>query len=377
MRFGTISKFGTSLLFAGMCLFSKAETNETKQASAREIRTLSSYFQELPFSIKDKEIIYKDFKNMHFDLLPRTNIEKNNELGEKSLIFKKYYHVDDESKLENILITEAFKLGYNKKDLEELAPSQALNLCFKIITNSLDFAYVDNDEDFIKKYGSSLPIEDYLYIGKGDCDKYSGGLSAIFNQLKKYNKNINNLYVLDGSLGGDYPTHAWNAILAVTDKNIFLTHIDLTWADCGEESIEARRGKHIPWDDDELKARFYKEVGELGKSSEYFFKVYNKFHMIETKKMALREIFSLYYIKDNLEKAEKYKKMYENLYSKEELEEDYNYKIILMQYSRLKEDNINKEKTYLKNMGLNPVYMINKSGLLELEKEKQIGERRK
>jgi len=228
--------------------------NEFNKSSAIEENIIKINESLFPFKTKKKlmkkRIVYKNFSGIDFDEFQNEGIDSSY-AGLINILTSNFPIIKDEKRLENIAFEEANKLGYNKDAVKNLGAEDALNLCIGIVINKINYFDVDKDENL-----RNLSIEDYLEIGKGDCDKYSRAFIAVFNVIKRYNKALENIFVSYGGLGGITINHSWNSILIPLKEKIILTHIDLTFYDQGK-SIEAKRGYHLPEDDLELKAIFF------------------------------------------------------------------------------------------------------------------------
>src|SRR3989344_17889 len=241
--------------------------NEFNKSSAIEENIIKINESLFPFKTKKKlmkkRIVYKNFSGIDFDEFQNEGIDSSY-AGLINILTSNFPIIKDEKRLENIAFEEANKLGYNKDAVKNLGAEDALNLCIGIVINKTNYFDVDKDENL-----RNLSIEDYLEIGKGDCDKYSGAFIAVFRVIKRYNKALENIFVSYGGLGGITINHSWNSILITLKEKIILTHIDLTFYDQGK-SIEAKRGYHLPEDDLELKAIFFRCSGLYDESYMYY-----------------------------------------------------------------------------------------------------------
>ena len=233
--------------------------NELDKPIIIEEQTDTALVQKSRRAILSKRIIYKEFSKIDFDefkgkSLDDWYVERIGRLNRDIL------RVNDRKKLERFVFEEAENLGYSKERIKKIRGKEAINLCIDIVNKRIDYFDVDNDKNL-----RNLSIEDYLEIGKGDCDKYSGAFIAVFDIIKEYNKNLENIYASYERFGGFDIEHSWNSIIIPLEKEIILTHIDLTFYD-GGGSIEAKKGYHIPKDYLEIYAIFFRGVGLFDES---------------------------------------------------------------------------------------------------------------
>ncbi len=265
-------------------------------------------------------IVYEDFYDIDFDALPTHKIEMPKPF--KSLNKRiKLPKVTNQKKLEKIVFENAEKLSYDKTKIANLSIKDALNLCLNIVSETFEYFDVDNDEEFIKKYGEFLPIEEYMEIGNGDCNKYSDAFIATFRIIKKQNKNLNNVYVTYGDLGGMTKPHAWNSLLYFTENQIIITHIDPTRYD-NHGSLEAKKGYHIPWDYLEFRARFFSKLKLYDKSYEYYEKLYSQPLYIIRRAQTLSKMAFVSSQLDDKQKMDKVRKRFSHLFTKEMTKEE-------------------------------------------------------
>ena len=152
---------------------------EFNKSSAIEENIIKINESLFPFKTKKKlmkkRIVYKNFSGIDFDEFQNEGIDSSY-AGLINILTSNFPIIKDEKRLENIAFEEANKLGYNKDAVKNLGAEDALNLCIGIVINKINYFDVDKDENL-----RNLSIEDYLEIGKGDCDKYSRAFIAVFN----------------------------------------------------------------------------------------------------------------------------------------------------------------------------------------------------
>ena len=141
--------------------------------------------------------------------------------------------VSNPDRFHNEVLQLSNEIGYSRKRLSQLKPSELIRLSVDIVGNRLEYFDVDKDDEFIRKHGKNLPVDDYFHIGKGDCDKYANLTIATYNFLKSMDSNPNNRNVyLTRNFGGDGGFHAWISVVAAKSPNqIFVSHIDPTYHD--------------------------------------------------------------------------------------------------------------------------------------------------
>lgn len=164
--------------------------------------------------------------------------------------------VADPLALEKMIIASAEARGVQANELARLTAKQAVELAVNIVADRLTYLLVDEDQQFIDRYGKHLPIDRYLQIGRGDCDKYAAGVEVVFSYLKTQNPGLANVHVSRASLGGLTQAHAWNTVLLVGDGGIAVSHIDPTFND-NQGNLIAQRGFHVSKNQKEFVARFY------------------------------------------------------------------------------------------------------------------------
>jgi len=251
-----------------------------------------------------KPLVYCDFPEIDFGSLPAEKVDVPDDLTSLKRFQKNngqefsYYwnpRMSSPKTLEKLALAEASKLGHDLEGISTLSAKDAIMLGVEIVASRMEYAYVDEDEDFIAKHGKVLPIDKYFELGKGDCDKYSAALISVFRLIKKHNPNLRNVYMAR-DLGGIDPGHSWNNIIFLTKDGIILTHIDPTWYDGGDD-LEAKRGVHIPEKDKELFAQFYSKVGNYQKSYDFYSQILNE---TENTSEKARFLLRMAYVADQL-----------------------------------------------------------------------------
>lgn len=289
----------------------KAQPGETREEKAQPKETIEEFLQRMCNEIKsetkrkEQELVeflqkrpieYRDFSKIDYSLVPKEAIPLPDQFKERiESSFSGPSKPKDTKKLEKIALSEAEKLGCTIDAIKNLSAKDALKLCIDIVLQKLEYAHVDTDPKFIEEHGEHLPIEDYLGIGKGDCDKYTAALQAVFSVIKGINPNLSNIYVADKDLGGGFTVlHDWNALIFITDKNVLISHIDLQAKDDNED-LEAERGKekdgaHLPSDDLEFKARVYSRLNLFEVSYNFHKDMLDKAAKTEDKKRILKDM---------------------------------------------------------------------------------------
>lgn len=307
----TALAFGIETIIAPGCSLAKKIVHPSERAAtasaaytprSNPVIVGPSYGEEETRTTWDRygeNIIYMNFSDIDFNSLTSMPIEIPSDL-EDSL---EQPNVENWQLLENIMFGEASKLGYDMEDIGQLSAKEAIDLSVKIVCKRLKYFDVDWDEKFIKKYGAHLPIERYLEIGKGDCDKYADAFLAIFNMMKRINPHLKNVYASDGSLGGNILMHKWNSLVFLEEDKIFLTHIDLTAYD-NKGSLEGKIDIHVPEDKDLLLAQVYMEIADFSHSYDFYGRVLDKCGTVECKAETLDSMIFLAYMMEDREKAD-------------------------------------------------------------------------
>lgn len=150
---------------------------------------------------------------------------------------------------------EAIKLGYSKEKFQNMNIQEAVWAAVKITCSRISYFDVDADKAFIKKYGVLLPADEYFHLKLGDCDKYANITIACFNIIKRFNKNLQNVYLSQSDLGGNNIPHAWICILIVQKDGLIISHIDPTFYD-NKDKLEAS-DYHLDRDNNFYLVNFY------------------------------------------------------------------------------------------------------------------------
>lgn len=141
--------------------------------------------------------------------------------------------IKDWNKFEKLVNETALQIGYELKKIESMKAKRAIKAVVEIVSHRLTPFLVDDDAEFVKKYGKELPIERYFELGMGDCDKYRDSVIGVFSLFKQQNPNLRNVYVSNSRLGGRVIPHAWNSIVVLEKDKIKLSHIDVCRYDEG------------------------------------------------------------------------------------------------------------------------------------------------
>jgi len=311
---------------------SEAKAEVTYPKSILEIETEADDQQSIFQQIRNEErlkrrkeifwetpIEYVDFYNIDFNAFPEEKIDLPEAFYDRINSDINLPRIEDKEKLENIVRTETEKRGYDWNTISELDANESINLCIDIVCGKIDYYDVDLDKDFINKYGSFLPIENYLEIGLGDCDKYAYAFIATFNIMKEKNVNLSNIYVSTSRFGGNFLFHEWNSIFGFDKENTkIMTHIDLTFYDNGGK-LEAKRGYHITENTLELNASLFGSLGAFERSYTLYEDLYEKADDLEEKARFLDEMGILSMQLRDSSMMETVRERFKSLYDKEEL----------------------------------------------------------
>ncbi len=205
-----------------------------------------------------KNIIYYDFSKIPDGLTLDKRIELPADLAKFMDESWDKPEIKDFNLFEQDFWEEASKLGYNPDKFKNISPKEAIMAAVEIVASRFTFHYVDEDQDFINKYGEHQPIDVYFHLKLGDCDKYRDATIVAFNIIKKLNPSWENIYLASGTLGGNLRPHAWVAILMPQEDCLILSHIDPTFYDAGGP-LEAD-DFHICLEHNIFLAYFYKEL---------------------------------------------------------------------------------------------------------------------
>lgn len=219
-------------------------------------------------------VVYRDFSKINFDSIPvqKVKIPDSLECNLKYSVWHKH-QMSDKSKLRRIALEQANSLGYDIEKIKKLSIREFIIMCADIVAKRLEYREDVDDKkgEFAAKYGYRLPIEEYLEIGLGDCNKYAAGMVWIFDTLKEMNQNLENVYMGYKDWGGNWnwTNHDWNSIVFLTKDGIILTNIDPTRYDA-YGILEGKRGEHISENDLEILAFFYRGIGDFDRSYNVF-----------------------------------------------------------------------------------------------------------
>ncbi len=206
---------------------------------------------------KDK-LVYYDFSKIPDGLALDKRIELPADLAKFMDESWDKPKIKDSILFEQDFWEEASKFGYNPDTLKNISPKEAIMAAVEIVVSRFTFCYIDEDQDFISKYGKNQPIEVYFHLKLGDCDKYRDATIAAFSIIKKLNPSLENIYLVSERLGGNFQPHAWVAILIPQEDHLILSHIDPTFYDAGGH-LEADTF-HICLDNNIFLVYFYKEL---------------------------------------------------------------------------------------------------------------------
>ncbi len=181
----------------------------------------------------DKQIIYYDFSKIPDNLVLDKKIKPPKDL--KKFLGNKWNNprIKNHERFEQEFWEEANKLGYTLDKFRKIDFKEAVIAAVEIVAARLTYYLVDDDKDFIKKYGEYLPHDVYFHLKLGDCDKYRDTTIAAFNIIKKLNPRLQNIYLSIQCLGGNFQRHAWVSIIIPQKDYLALSHIDPTLYDNG------------------------------------------------------------------------------------------------------------------------------------------------
>lgn len=182
---------------------------------------------------------------------------------EKYLTAQIHNNQTEEEQFKKDFWKEAHKLKYSPEKFKNMDFEEAILSIVEVIESKFEEALdVDNDTEFIKKYGEDLPISTYFRLGIGDCERYRDATIEALRIIKGINPRLKNVYISDENLGGNIQPHAWNSILIIKDSQIILSHIEPTLYDTeGHEYLEAD-DYHIDLQDKIYLAGFYESLDE-------------------------------------------------------------------------------------------------------------------
>ncbi len=203
-----------------------------------------------------KNIEYQDFSKIDFSSLNKNKIPVPRKLKEKLKLSRYVTHVEKPELLEELIMKEVKKLGVKKTEIADLQPKEAIMLSMDVAAESLDYFRVDKDKEFIAKHGKHLPMEKCMQLGKGDCDKYTNIAVLSFNLFKKNNPKLNNVYLLEDSVGPEQ-AHAWVTLVILDNNEIITSALDPTFYDSKKE-LEGEKGIHTPYNESERVSDFYR-----------------------------------------------------------------------------------------------------------------------
>ncbi|MFP4119272.1 MAG: hypothetical protein ACLFTH_04425 [Candidatus Woesearchaeota archaeon] len=166
----------------------------------------------------------------------------------------------DKEKLGNIIYSTMKELGYDKAKLKELDFQEAIDLATTVDTTLMDYELVDNS-GFARKHGFNLPIETYMELGKGDCDKYTDGFIATFNLIKNLNENLDGIYATHQINGVSPGVHDWVNLITFSDGTMKIMNI--------EPQGGSLENNHLTENENILKGSLYQSLSNTKHSNKY------------------------------------------------------------------------------------------------------------
>jgi len=196
--------------------------------------------QKSTLEIYQQNIFYQDFSKIKINKSP-DRIAIPGDIARQILIGDLIVQFEDTKRFEREVFLEAEKLGYTREKIRLLDPRDSVEAAVKIVASRMTWEDVDNEKtDFFKKNGR-LSVDNYFYLGLGDCDKYSFLTSAVFRILKTQS-GIENAHVLPFSLGGNSGLkHAWNTVVFIEKDKITFSDIDVVQYDT-KNNMDATSG---------------------------------------------------------------------------------------------------------------------------------------
>jgi len=189
------------------------------------------------FEIYQRNIFYQDFSKIKINKsLDKTAIPED--VSREILIGDLITKFQDRKRFEKEVFLEAEKLGYTMDKIKSLDSRESVEAAVKIVSSRMTWEDVDDEEsNFFKKNGK-LNIDNYFYLGRGDCDKYSLLTSCVFGIIKQQ-AGIGNIHVLPFSLGGNPGLkHVWNTVVFIEKDKITFSDIDAVQYD-SKKSMDA------------------------------------------------------------------------------------------------------------------------------------------
>jgi len=230
-----------------------------------------------------EHIQYHDFSTMPVDELAKNAVPPPLDLQsyvDGTRLSSRNPKVSDAVALEKRFLEQAQKIRLWESNqvtskIGELSVHDAILLARDIVTTKIVYFDVDGDKEFLKKNGAHLPRDTYYHLGQGDCDKYADLFILSFKTIKKYNPQLEQVYVTR-EIGENILPHAWNAIIIPTKEAVHITQVDPTFYDDkenvfdGENAFDAERGFHLPNNERLFVAKFYRGISDYSTS----FKLY-------------------------------------------------------------------------------------------------------
>lgn len=206
-----------------------------------------------------KKISYYDFSKIPDNLVLDKKIKLSKDL--EIFLNNKFNNprIKNYSRFEKEVWEEASKFGYRLDELRNTNFKEVIIAAVKIVASRLDYYSVDLDKSFIRKYGKYQSADFYFHLKLGDCDKYRDAVIAVFNMVKRLNRQLKNVYLSKEGLGGNLDTnHAWVSVLIPQKNYLILSHIDPTLYDASN-FLEAG-SFYVCLENDIFIAYFYREL---------------------------------------------------------------------------------------------------------------------
>lgn len=192
--------------------------------------------QNFPAPLPDVKISYFNFSEINSLNIPAKQVNLPSHLEHLALkLAERASSLSHPERFHQEILQLAAERGYTNEGLSRLKPGELARLSAYLIGDRMEYLDVDWDADFISRHGQFLPVDNYFYLGKGDCDKYAHLVIAAFDFLKGINSHpeIKNVYLTAG-MGGNWLPHAWvSVIVAESESKIRISHIDPTSHDGG------------------------------------------------------------------------------------------------------------------------------------------------
>jgi hypothetical protein len=267
-----------------------------------------------------KNIEYQNLSEIDFTSLQEEKVPIPKELEMKIKYRKEhFFRIKNQKLLEELIFEEVEKLGVKKAETTSLHPEKAIKLSMEVTASVFDYFLVDGKE-FIAEHGASLPIEEYMQLRQGDCDKYTDVAVLAFNLFKENNPHLKNIYLLNDSVG-PIEKHIWVTAVMLDNNRIITTSLDPTFYDNGN-GLEGKEGTHIPKNNLVRLADFYSLLEDTKGAYLLIEEILqDKTVGEEVKERLLSNLFFEVYWQDDREKMESIRKHYLELENKNRLDE--------------------------------------------------------